>query len=268
MPERPALDAVLFDAGGTLVRLDFEWMAEVLGELGVASSPERLRRAEIAGRRRYDASRGVEVPRPEPGTPLGASGDSRGYFAAMVEAFGAGPPLVEEALRRFAARHAERGLWSRPMEGARETIDSLGALGLRLAVISNSDGRAELHLRESGVLSGIEFVVDSLLVGVEKPDPAIFRIALERLAIGPERALFVGDIRSVDEAGARGAGTHFVLLDPFRDYAPPGVPAIPGIHALPAWVERHFETPRRLRSPRGPREVAEGSTRSGTGGDA
>src|SRR5206468_1976130 len=140
-------------------------------------------------------------------------------------------------------RHAGRGLWTRPMEGARETIDALGALGLRQCVISNSDGRAEMHLRDCGVLSGIEFVVDSLLVAVEKPDPAIFRMALERLGVGPERGLFVGDIRSVDEVGARAAGVHFVLLDPFGDYAPAGVSAIPSIRELPAWVERHFETP-------------------------
>ena len=243
MSERPALDAVLLDAGGTLVRLDFEWMAEVLRGLGVPVSAERLRRAEIEGRRRYDASRGTQSPPGEPPAPLGATGDTHSYFAAMVEAVGAEPPVVAEALRRFLARHAESGLWTRPMEGARQAIDSLLDLGLRQAVISNSDGRAEMHLRDCGVLTGMEFVVDSLLVGVEKPDPAIFRIALERLRVLPERALFVGDIRSVDERGARAAGTHFVLLDPFGDYAPSGVPAIPGMHALAAHVDQHYVAP-------------------------
>ena len=59
MPERPGLDAVLLDAGGTLVRLDFEWMAETVTALGAPVSAATLRRAEIEGRRRYDRIRGL-----------------------------------------------------------------------------------------------------------------------------------------------------------------------------------------------------------------
>jgi putative hydrolase of the HAD superfamily len=78
------------------------------------------------------------------------------------------------------------------------------------------------------------------VVGIEKPDPGIFRIALERLGIEPERALFVGDIRSVDEVGARAAGMPFVLIDPYRDYAAPGAPAIAGLHELADWIAATF----------------------------
>ncbi|HEY6865985.1 MAG TPA: HAD-IA family hydrolase, partial [Candidatus Eisenbacteria bacterium] len=102
--------------------------------------------------------------------------------------------------------------------------------------------RAESHLRDCDMLRGIEFVVDSHEVGIEKPDPAIFRLALDRLGVAAARALFVGDIRSVDEAGARGAGMPFVLLDPLGDYAGEGTAAIPGMDRLAAWVEAHFET--------------------------
>ena len=239
MPERPRLDAVLLDAGGTLVRLDFEWMAEQLAELGVPVTWAGLRRAEIAGRRRYDALR--TMARGAGGTS--SPPEARAYFIAMIEAAGAAPEVVDAALERFLARHAERGLWTRPVEGARAAIDALGALGLRRAVISNADGRAEEHLRDCDVLDGIEFVVDSHKVGVEKPDVAIFRIALERLGANAARALFVGDIRSVDEEGARASGMPFVLLDPYGDYAPDGVPAIREIAGLPAWIERGFEVP-------------------------
>jgi putative hydrolase of the HAD superfamily len=246
MGERAGLEAVLFDAGGTLVRLDYEWMAGEVTWLGAALDPVTLRRAEIAGRRRYDASRG-HAPGENPG-PLGATGDTRSYFAGMLEAAGVPPAVVEAALLRFFARHEAAGLWTRPMEGAREALDALGEMGLRRAVISNSDGRAEMHLGDCGMLRGIEFVVDSHAVGVEKPAPAIFRIALERLGLSPNDALFVGDIRSVDEAGARAVGTHFVLLDPYGDYASPGEPAIEGMHGLAAWVAEHFELPARRRT--------------------
>jgi putative hydrolase of the HAD superfamily len=138
------------------------------------------------------------------------------------------------------------------MEGARAAIDGLAALGLARAVVSNSDGRAEQHLRDCEVLDGLAFVVDSHLVGVEKPDPGIFRIALERLGVAPSRAIFVGDILSIDQAGARQAGLHFVLIDPYGDYAPPGVATIPGIAELPRWLAANFDIRAGGTAPAGP----------------
>jgi len=244
MPERAALDAVVFDIGGTLVRLDFEWMSEALAALGHAVDAAGLRRAEVEGRRHYDRSHGRHLTPGERHPPLGTHGDVHAYFGGMLEAAGVPPELRPPAQERFLARQRETtGLWARPMEGARGTLDALGAMGLRRAAVSNSDGRAEAHLVSCGVRDGIEFVVDSQLVGVEKPDPGIFRIALERLGLPPERTLYVGDIRSVDEAGSHAAGMHFVLLDPHGDYAGPETPAIPDIATLPDWVRGRFRLP-------------------------
>lgn len=246
MAERPALEAVVFDAGGTLVRLDFEWMSALLASMGVEASPAALRRGEVEGRRRYDASRGRAVGSHEPHPALGSRGDIAAYFDGLLDVAGVPRARWDEALDRFEARHRERGLWSRPMEGARETLDALRATSLRLACVSNSDGRAERHLEECGVREGLEFVVDSQIVAVEKPDPRIFALALERLGVPARRALYVGDIRSVDEAGARAAGLHFVLLDPWMDYGV-GEARIPEIAGLPGWIAARFDgvgTPR------------------------
>ncbi len=224
-----ALDVVLFDAGGTLVRLDFEWMAGCLGGLGLAVTVDALRRAEVAGRRAYDTRAAVDDP--------------DAYFGGMLRSAGADAAQVPAIMHRFRARHLAHGLWTRAMEGARATVDALRRQGLTLAVISNSDGRAEQHLIDCGVREGLAFVVDSHLVGCAKPDPAIFRIALERLGAPADRALFVGDILSVDAEGARGAGTHVVILDPFGDYVPAGVPSIRTIAGLPGWVQDNFDLP-------------------------
>ena len=156
-------------------------------------------------------------------------------------------PRLEAALEQFLARQKGPGLWIRPMEGARAAIDRVAALGLRRAVVSNSDGRAEWHLEHCGVREGIELVVDSQIVGIEKPDPRIFRIALDRLGVAAARALYVGDIRSVDEAGARAAGMHFVLLDPYGDYGDGAADSIPGIGELPEWVSARFSVPAAVR---------------------
>lgn len=248
--DRPALDAVLLDAGGTLVRLDFEWMSAMLAGHGVSIGPEAIRRAEVAGRRAYDASRGTPVASGVAAPPLGTAGDTDAYFRGMLVAAGIPAALVPLALERFRARHAEVGLWVHPMEGARAALDGLAALGLALAVVSNSDGRAERHLVDCGVREGLEFVLDSHHAGIEKPDPEIFHAGVRRLGTRPERVLFVGDIRCVDEAGARAAGTQFVLIDPYGDYAAPGTPAIAAIAGLPEWTASHFEVPgRRAASP-------------------
>ena len=242
---RGPLEAVVFDAGGTLARLDFEWMSGWVTAHGLPLEAGALRRAEVEGRRAYDASfgfgdgHGAGAANP----PLGSRGDVRAYFGGMLEAAGVAEPLRTRAFDAFAERQRGEGLWVRPVEGARATLDRLRALGLRMACVSNSDGRAEWHLEHTGTRAGLEFVVDSQIVGIEKPDPRIFAIALERLGVAAERALYVGDIRSVDEAGARAAGMHFVLIDPFGDYAPPGGDSIRAIGDLADWIAPRFSRP-------------------------
>ena len=245
MGERLPLDAVVFDAGGTLVRLDFEWIAGMLAGLGVATSPAALRAAEIHGRRRYDAAGlpdGGAAAAPE--QPMGRAAPIEAYWGGMLLAAGCPPARLEAALARLAERQrSDAFLWAKPMEGAAEVLAALAALGLRLACVSNSDGRAEAHLERYGLRSPLEFVIDSHVVGIEKPDPRIFDLALERLGVEPPRALYVGDLRSVDERGSRSAGMQFVLLDPYGDYARHDTDSIPTLDRLPAWVAGTFLTP-------------------------
>jgi putative hydrolase of the HAD superfamily len=238
--ERPPLSAVVFDAGGTLVRLDFEWMSEALLGLGHEVPAPVLRRAEVSARRAFEDAFD-RPPDPDGRVPrLGSRGDTRLYFASLLEGAGVPRERVEPALELFFERQAGPGLWTRPAEGARGCLDALGGLGLRLACVSNSDGRAEEHLAACDVRRGLEFVVDSHLEGVEKPDRRIFGVALERLGVPAGRALYVGDLRVVDGKGARSAGMHFVLLDPYGDYAGPDEPAVASVARLPDWVLAHF----------------------------
>ena len=86
-------------------------------------------------------------------------------------------------------------------------------------------------------------VIDSAVEGVEKPDPAIFRLALERTGVAPEDALYAGDIYSIDVVGARAAGLRPVLVDEGDLYPDADCPtgAIAGragrIHLAPAGGE-------------------------------
>jgi len=91
-----------------------------------------------------------------------------------------------------------------PLPGVVETIRHLRARGLALAVVSNWDETLPERLEAFGV----DAVVSSAEAGASKPDPAIFRLALDRLGVRPERALHVGD-SPADEKGALAAGMRF-----------------------------------------------------------
>jgi len=139
--ERPVLEAVVFDAGGTLLRLDFEWMSGAVRALGHVVSAEALRRAEVSARKAFEEVFDEPPPAAVAGEPrLGEHGDTRLYFRVILEAAGVPLALVGPALERCFERQAGPGLWSRPAEGARGCLDALALLGLRLACVSNSDG--------------------------------------------------------------------------------------------------------------------------------
>ena len=90
------------------------------------------------------------------------------------------------------------------LPGALEAVRTLKSYGLSLAVVANFD----ISLRDRLAPLGVP-VVTSAEAGVPKPDAAIFRHALARLRVRPERALHIGDTPATDEAGAAAAGLAF-----------------------------------------------------------
>jgi putative hydrolase of the HAD superfamily len=95
------------------------------------------------------------------------------------------------------------------LPGVEEALRDLRARGLALAVVANWDFGLHEHLRRHGLTPWFDAVVLSAEVGARKPDPAPFRVALERLGVDPGRALHVGDHAPHDEVGARSAGMRF-----------------------------------------------------------
>lgn len=137
------------------------------------------------------------------------------YFREMLDRIG----RLDEA--RFAAicgaieeEHRRLNLWQRVAPGTGDLLFALEERGYRLGVISNSDGRVRSILERNDLLIHFSAVIDSHLVGVEKPDPAIFHMGAAALGVEPSRCLYVGDIYHVDVVGARAAGFFPVLLDP------------------------------------------------------
>jgi putative hydrolase of the HAD superfamily len=95
----------------------------------------------------------------------------------------------------------------------RPALDRLVDEGVRLAVVSNWDSRLPQVLEMLELTAYFEQVAVSHLEGVEKPDPRIFHVVLDRLEIAPEDALHVGDVPELDLDGARAAGVDCVLVD-------------------------------------------------------
>jgi len=215
------LDAVLFDAGGTLMHLDYACMAKIARARGVELAEAALRRAEVAARHAIDAHAratggvgGTDATRRE------------GYFGNLLRAAGVSPRWLGEILEDLEAANAVSNLWRVPLERAAETLEGLRARGLRTAVVSNADGRVEALLNAAGLGVHLELVVDSHYEGVEKPNPAIFRRALARMGVRAERAVYVGDIYAIDVVGARAAGLAPILIDSAGGYLDADCPRI------------------------------------------
>jgi len=96
----------------------------------------------------------------------------------------------------------------------------LRAAGFRLGVVSNADLRTRAIVAGLGLDRAVDAVLISAAVGVAKPDPHIFLRACDLLGVAPSEAVHVGDSRSADVEGARGAGlSAWHYGDDVRDFA-------------------------------------------------
>ncbi len=204
--------AVLFDAGGTLIHPDYVRVGEVLRRhLGRAPGAAEWTAAE------YDGRAAVEAV-------MAAAGGSRDgdrwtvHFAAMFRALGFADPEIGAVAPFLVAEHRRANLWTVAQPGAAEGLAALRRAGYVVGVVSNADGTVDRLLERAGLAADLAFVVDSGAVGVEKPDPEIFRLALDRAEVAAADALYVGDLYPVDVVGARRAGVEPVLLDPLGRY--------------------------------------------------
>ncbi|MDX6653309.1 MAG: hypothetical protein QOH18_1, partial [Solirubrobacterales bacterium] len=96
--------------------------------------------------------------------------------------------------------------------GAREALRRLGDMGLRLAIVSNWDVSLEEVLEMLDLRVLVDHVVTSAEVGHAKPDPRIFRYALQLLEVEACAAVHVGDSWELDVVGARNAHIRPVLV--------------------------------------------------------
>ena len=204
---RLPIDTLFLDAGGVLVQPGWDRVSAELAADGILIDADLLRSADPLARRDIDES-----------TIIGATTDqTRGweYFNRVLAH--AGVPLsdaTERALARLQRYHNAENLWEEVFPGVRESLESFRERGLRVVVVSNSNGRLSHLFQRLDLARWFDVMLDSHDWGVEKPDPRLFRHALEQARATADRTIHVGDLYHVDIVGARAAGLRdAVLLD-------------------------------------------------------
>ena len=148
-------------------------------------------------------------------------GENPEAFEDYVEACGTPPECRQGGHEHLDSEFADAALWLRGVAGSVDDLRALAATGVPVGVVSNADGVMGERPRGFEVLQvgpgvgvAVECVVDSGAVGVMKPDPRIFQLALDLLDLPSERVWYVGDTPGTDVVGAWQAGIRPFLLDP------------------------------------------------------
>jgi putative hydrolase of the HAD superfamily len=218
-PDRPK--AVLLDVGGVFFVPSHDRILGAFDRAGCAADAAIFDRAHYAGARTFPA-RDDEREWAE---------RWHAYLEEFIATCGIEEDLREEVHVHLDSEFADAALWLRELPGCRDGLRELSATGVRLGIVSNADGMIAQRLAESELLQvgpgiGVEVdcVIDSGAVGVAKPDPRIFELALDAMSIEPAEAWYVGDMPGIDVVGARAAGLFPTVMDPFEfhldaDYA-------------------------------------------------
>jgi putative hydrolase of the HAD superfamily len=210
----PRLKAVFFDAGETLLAphpSHHELFAQVLGERGRSVSPETVQQvfADMAPSfvavmdrmavKQWSISR--EASLEFWGKIYGEALERLGIPDADLAIF--------EALYERFTRYDSYRLFPECIP----TLQAVKDAGLVVGLISNFEEWLEGMLIEMEIAHLFDFMVISGKEGIEKPDPAIFHLALERSGIAAETAIYVGDHPKLDVEAAEAVGMAAVLID-------------------------------------------------------
>jgi putative hydrolase of the HAD superfamily len=223
------LTTLFLDAGGVLVTPNWKRVSAALGAHGVNVAAAALQAADPLARRDIDF-----------GHQPAESDRQRGwaYFNLVLEHCGVPQsPSTDAALDELQDYHQEHNLWETVTAGAPEALDRLRAMAVKLVVVSNANGRLKVLFERLDLARRFDVMLDSHEEGVEKPDPRLFEIALEKSGSRREDTLHVGDLYHVDVQGARAAGLDAILFDPADLYAGFDCRRIRSLGELPGIVE-------------------------------
>ncbi|HJR19545.1 MAG TPA: HAD-IA family hydrolase [Actinomycetota bacterium] len=225
-------DIVLFDAGETLLRPEPsfpELIVALLRARGVSVSHDEPAWIDTALGSVFRAMDDLVVNREHFST---SAERSRAFWTEIYSRL-----LVELRVEDPDAAHAGYlyDEFSKPehyalFPDALPALRELAAAEYTLGIVSNFEAWLNTLLERLGVMPLMSVVVVSGVEGIEKPDPKIFRLALDRIDVEPERAVYVGDNPRVDVEAALSLGMGAVLVD--RRGVHDGFDAAPVVRSL------------------------------------
>jgi putative hydrolase of the HAD superfamily len=206
-------EAVLLDVGGIFHLPSHSHVLGALGRAGFDADGDLLDRAHYRGATAFHTDYVGVMPWDELWNQ---------YLELYVDEIGVPADRRADALEHLRQEFTVGGLWTRIIPGSVDDLRALEATGVRLGVVSNAEGTVAAQLRTTEVMQvgpglgvQVDCVIDSGEVGVMKPDPRIFAIALEAMALAPEQVWYVGDMPGIDVVGARAAGIFPLVMDPY-----------------------------------------------------
>jgi putative hydrolase of the HAD superfamily len=192
---------VTFDAGQTIIELDLPYLATRLAERGLAVDPRALAVALPGAWEVHDRD-----------VAAGAAHPWRQLMIALVIGAGVDPTAAAPAVEWLWTQQRTHNLWRRPMPEMVSLARELAAAGVRVAVLSNSEGALAELLVQIGIADAFELIVDSGRLAFAKPDRRIFTHTLVQLGVrdpgagGNVNIVHIGDSWAADVVGARAAG--------------------------------------------------------------
>lgn len=228
------IEAVFFDVGETLLRPHpsfAELFAEICCAEGAEVSPSAVRAVqEELAPHLVDIAEDTGVI-----NPTFSDDASRRFWTYLYERFlqelgVAGRGLEARLYERFSDRSSYM-----LFDDVMPMLDRIEG-AYRLGIISNFEGWLAERLVELEIGHRFEVVVISGIDMVEKPDPAIYELALDRMDVAADRAAHVGDSLGLDVRPATAVGMRPVLLDRAGRYPEPPCPRVTTLEDLPQLI--------------------------------
>jgi HAD superfamily hydrolase (TIGR01549 family) len=221
--------AVFLDAGNTLVFPRLEDIIAELKEHGYSAAPEDFYATERLAKQKLDDWLWPQIRRYEVPEQIDYYYWSE-YLHEFTRRLGAPASEAGELTELLIKSFQDIQLWSRVMPDTPAFLEGLVVQGYFLGVISNATGTLEGQLVRLGLAGYFQAILDSAIVGIQKPHPAIFKLALQRAGVEGSEAVFVGDTYATDVGGAQLAGLTGVLMDcvgAYPDAACPRISSLP-----------------------------------------
>jgi putative hydrolase of the HAD superfamily len=230
------VEIVFLDAGETIIHPHpsfAELFSQVCARHGVEVTPEAIAgvQEELAPHL-IDLAHDTGVTRPSLDPE-----DSRTFWTFLYRRFLAELDILDEHLPAQLYATFSDSTSYKVFDDVLPALGRLEQRGLRLGLISNFEGWLQKILVEQELHESFDVSVISGLEGVEKPDPAIYRLAVQRAGVDPARAVHVGDSVAMDVVPALEVGIKAVLLDRVGRYPDSGYISIGSLEELPDLIE-------------------------------